>query len=278
MDRGLSEMRVLVTGGARGIGRATARAFAEAGARVTVSDADAEALDETAADLKGLAGPVWGHATDVRDEASVIALVKTAADLMGELDVAVCNAGIYPSHRVLDMTVAQWDQVMEVNARGVFLVAREAARHMVNRKTRGHILTISSGSHRFGRIGSAHYCASKAAVVMFTRVLAMELAPHRIQVNSVAPGLILVPGIGAEYVEAFSEQIPWGRPGRPEEVASACLMLAASDCRYITGQVIGVDGGATAGRYGLLVDEAPGTERLGGGENRDERDAEAADS
>lgn len=251
MRHGLADKRVLVTGAGRNIGLAIVRSFAESGAHVVLNDRTPNDVALGLAALGNLACRVRGYPADVRNETEVGAMLQYVTAAFGGLDVCVCNAGIYPSRLVLEMEAAEWDQVMEVNARGAFLVAREAARCMVRQGIGGHIITISSGSYQVGRVGAAHYCASKAAVVMLTRVLAMELAPYRIQVNSIAPGIIESEHLSPEYKEAFVRQVPWGRIGRPEDVAAACIMLVASDCEYLTGQVISVDGGATAGRYGL---------------------------
>jgi NAD(P)-dependent dehydrogenase (short-subunit alcohol dehydrogenase family) len=150
------------------------------------------------------------------------------------------------------MTTEEWDRVMETNLRGVFLTCQAAGRSMVAHGTRGKIVTISSGAYQSGRVGAAHYCASKAGVVMFTKVLALELAPHRINVNCIAPGLIEVEGevspISREYADALTRQIPWGRVGQPEDIARAVMFLASPFADYVTGEVLAVNGGASAGR------------------------------
>src|SRR5690606_26325164 len=128
--------------------------------------------------------------------------------------------GIYPDHRVLDMTESDWDRVLEVNLKGAFLCCQKVASHMIRHGSNGHIITISSGSYRSQRIGSSHYCASKAGLVMFTKVLAMELAAYGIKVNSISPGLIDNPILDPEYKEMFAERIPMGRIGQPSDIAS----------------------------------------------------------
>jgi len=180
---------VLVTGAAAGIGEGIARAFHAAGARVGLGDVREGPLQRVAS---ALGSEVFAHPLDVRDADSVARFVETAEKALGPVTVAVANAGIYPNSPVLEMTVAEWDRVMETNVRGVFLTCQAAARRMVATRTAGKIVTISSGAYSSGRVGASHYCASKAAVVMFTRVLALELAGHHINVNCIAPGLITV--------------------------------------------------------------------------------------
>ena len=143
---------------------------------------------------------------------------------------------------------------MAVNARGTFLTCQAAAQRMVKKMQAGVIVTISSGSARFARAGSAHYCASKAAVVMLTRVMALELAPFGIRVNSVSPGIIDVPGgqhLSESYKQAMTRMVPWGRMGSPGDGANVVLLVCDPAAEYITGQVIPVDGGLSSGRYGI---------------------------
>jgi 3-oxoacyl-[acyl-carrier protein] reductase len=245
---------VLVTGAAAGIGFGIAEAFHRAGARVALGDVRAEAL-ERAADRLGRSARLFAHAVDVRDARSVDALLSAAERTLGPVTVAVANAGVYPNCPVLEMTVEEWDRVMETNMRGVFLTCQAAGRRMVAQGTRGKIITISSGAYQSGRKGAAHYCASKAGVVMFTKVLAMELASHRINVNCIAPGLITVERdvnqVSDEYVRTLVATIPWNRPGTPEDIAHAALFLASPRADFITGETLSVDGGSATGRTWL---------------------------
>lgn len=243
---------VLVTGAAAGIGFGIASAFHAAGARVALGDMRPEPLDR-AADKLGLGRErVFAHAVDVRNEASVAAFVAAAEQALGPATVAVANAGIYPNAAVVDMTVEEWDRVIETNLRGVFLTCRAVARSMRTRGEGGKIITLASGAASSGRRGAAHYCASKAGVVMFTKVLAMELAAHRITVNAIAPGFITVErGINAiseEYARTLVSNIPLGRAGTPDDVARAALFLASPLAEWITGDVLAVDGGSSTGR------------------------------
>jgi NAD(P)-dependent dehydrogenase (short-subunit alcohol dehydrogenase family) len=240
---------VLVTGAAAGIGEAIARAFHAAGARVALGDAREAPLRRAAG---ALGRDAFSQVVDVRQADSVARFVEAAEKALGPISVAVANAGIYPNSPVLEMAVEEWDRVMETNARGVFLTCQAAARRMVASQTAGKLITISSGAYNSGRVGASHYCASKAAVVMFTRVLALELAGRHINVNCIAPGLITVNSesspVSAEYVAALTSQIPWGRAGTPEEIAQAALFLASPYAAYMTGEVLAVNGGTSAGR------------------------------
>ena len=243
----------VVTGAASGIGLGIARAFHDAGASVVLGDVQADALAEvraTFSDQDRLAFvPV-----DVRDAAAVANLVATAEDTFGPPAVMVANAGIVPNASVLSMDVSAWDATIETNLRGVFLSCQAAARSMVAHKTQGRIVTISSIAHSHGRLGASAYCASKAGVVMFTKVLAMELAEHRINVNCVAPGVVEIPrkpGVAPRMNEAFvsslMQAIPWGRRAQTDEIADAVLFLCSPAAGYITGALLPVDGGYSTG-------------------------------
>ncbi len=253
----MSELRfdgqaVLVTGAAHGIGQSIARAFLEHGARVLLNDRTSEQVEAGLGQLGGPSARLAGGVADVSQRSQVESLIETAVRAFGRLDIVVNNAGLYPVTPVLEMAEDEWDLVLDVNLKGTFLVAQAAARQMVAQGQGGRIVNISSGSYKVARLGCAHYCASKAGVVMLTQVLAMELAPHRIRVNSVAPGLIDVPGAvypaNPAYAEATLSVIPAHRLGRPEDIAGAVLLLCAPEADYITGAVLPVDGGLSAGR------------------------------
>jgi NAD(P)-dependent dehydrogenase (short-subunit alcohol dehydrogenase family) len=248
---------VLVTGAAAGIGFGIAKAFHDAGARVALGDFRAAPLKDAAGRLPGS----FAQVADVRDERSVDDLVDAAERALGPLTVAVANAGIYPNAAVVDMTVDEWDRVMETNLRGVFLTCRAAARRMRQRGAGGRLITIASGAAASGRRGAAHYCASKAGVVMFTKVLAMELAEHRINVNCIAPGLVTVERgaehISTEYVKTLTSTIPMGRAGTPEDIGRAALFFASPLADFVTGDVMAVDGGSSTGRTYLPFSTPP---------------------
>ena len=242
---------VLVTGAATGIGFGISEAFHAAGARVALGDVNEAGLAR-AADRLGRSPRVFTHPLDVRDGGSVETFFRAAEASLGPAAIVVANAGIYPNCPVVEMTLEEWDRVMETNMRGVFLTCQAAARSLVARKAPGKIITLASGAYNSGRKGAAHYCASKAGVVMFTKVLAMEMGPHRINVNCIAPGLVTVDRdvtqVSEEYVKTLVGNIPWGRAGTPVDIARAALFLASPDADFITGEVLSVDGGSGTGR------------------------------
>lgn len=251
MDDGTGKGRVaLVTGAARGIGRGIAEAFAADGAAVVVADRDGAAAERVAGALTDAGAKALAVPLDVREADAVAAMVERVLDRFGRIDVLVNNAGVYPNTPVLEMEEAEWDAVFDVNVKGAFLVSRAVAAAMVAGGEGGRIVNISSGAAVSGRPGAAHYCASKAALNMFTKVLAIELAPHGILVTAVAPGLITVPGadLTGEYVEKLIAITPVKRPGQPADIAHAVLFLASPAASFITGTILGVDGGGLAGR------------------------------
>lgn len=249
-----SNQVVVVTGAGAGIGFGIAHAFHEAGARVALGDFRESALQRSLARL-GTPDRVFGQVVDVRRADDVRQFFEGAERALGPVTVAVANAGIYPNTPVLEMTQEEWDRVMETNLRGVFLTCQSVARRMVAKNIPGKIITISSGAYQSGRPGAAHYCASKAGVVLFTKVLALELARHRINVNCIAPGFIQVEGevspLTEEYVTTLTRQIPWGRAGIPQDIANGALFLASPLAEYMTGDVISINGGTSAGRANL---------------------------
>jgi NAD(P)-dependent dehydrogenase (short-subunit alcohol dehydrogenase family) len=242
---------VFVTGAASGIGLGIAKAFHEAGANVIVGDFRPAALENAKSGFED-SSRVLFQQVDVRDQDSVIQFLDRGEDAFGPVTIMVANAGIYPNTLVLDMEQSEWDRVMETNVRGVFLTCQAAARSMVGHGTQGKILTVSSGASASGRRGASHYCASKAGVVMFTKVLALELSEHKINVNCLSPGLIEVRSevspLSEEYTTVLTKSIPWGRIGQPADIAKAALFLASPSAEFITGTVLSVDGGSSAGR------------------------------
>ena len=244
--RGLEGKRVLITGGASGIGAATAARFLEEGSAVCVLDRDPQGRQRIQHDLPDLAGTVDA---DVSNLKQVEAAVDDAIKLMGGLDVVVNNAGISIRHDFLEITPEEWAKVMAVNLTGVFYVAQTAARHMV-RHGGGVILQTASTNGLVGQPFYADYNATKAGVIELTKSMALELAPT-IRVCAVAPGYVLTPMQRAEYTDAMLEEVnrkvPLGRHAKPEEIAALFAFLASDDAAYITGQVFTIDGAETAG-------------------------------
>src|SRR6267378_6596821 len=244
--RGLNAKRVLITGGASGIGAATAARFLEEGSKVCVLDRDAEARQKIEKELPGLTGVL---AADVSDLSQVQASFAEAIRLMGGVDVLINNAGISIRHNFLDITAAEWDKVIAVNLTGVFYAAQTAARHMWERGS-GVILQTASTNGLMGYPFYADYNATKAGVIELTKSMALELAP-KVRVCAVAPGYVLTPMQRAEYSDAMLEEvnqkIPLRRHAKPEEIAALFAYLASDDAAYATGHVFTMDGGETAG-------------------------------
>jgi 3-oxoacyl-[acyl-carrier protein] reductase len=247
---------VLITGAADGIGRGMAACFAQHGDRVALLDYDGEKLERTAAELRNRGGQVLAIQTDVRDAAAVDAAVARTVEVHDGLDVAINNAAVYPNTPVVDMAEDEWDRVLDTNLKGAFLFSRASARQMLRQGRGGKLCFIASGAYRSARRGAAHYCASKAGLVLLAQTLALELAEQRINVNVVSPGFIEVglrPGVSIPYREKIKHDIPWGRFGEPEEVAQAVMFLCSPEAEFITGTVLSVDGGSSAGRFHLPI-------------------------
>src|SRR5438270_5783624 len=244
--RGLEGKRVLITGGASGIGAATAARFLKEGSAVVVLDRDSPARERIRHELPELAGTVDA---DVSDFKQVQAALEDAVKLMGGLDVLINNAGISIRHNFLDITPDEWDKVIAVNLTGVFYVAQTAARHMMQHGG-GVILQTASTNGIVGQPYYADYNATKAGVIELTKSMALELAP-KVRVCAVAPGYVLTPMQRAEYSDEMlaqvNQKIPLRRHAQPEEIAALFAFLASDDAAYMTGQVFTCDGAETAG-------------------------------
>jgi len=242
--RGLAGKRVLITGGASGIGAATAERFLAEGADVSVLDRDARARERLGKSLPRLSAI---FRADVTSLAEVQSAFDEAVAKMGGIDVVINNAGISIRHRFVDITPEEWNRVLNVNLTGVFHVGQAAARHMLEHGG-GVILNTASTNRIVGYPFYADYNASKAGVIELTRSMALELAPA-IRVNAVAPGYVLTPMQRAEYTDEMlaevNGKIPLGRHAMPEEVAALFAFLASDDAAFITGHVYTIDGGET---------------------------------
>jgi NAD(P)-dependent dehydrogenase (short-subunit alcohol dehydrogenase family) len=252
----LQARRAVVTGGGRGIGRAIAERFAEAGAAVVVGDLDGDLARRAAAAISSRFGvTAHGVTTEVADSASVAALGERAADLLGGIDIWVNNAGIYPSAPALEIDHAEWDRVMAVNVRGCFVGAQTAARYMAGHG--GVIVNISSTGCVKAAPGVAHYITSKHAVVGITKSLAVELGPLGIRVLAIAPSMTRTEG-RVEFLDRYTTpeiralitemeaRVPLGRIGVPDDVARVALFAASDLSILMTGSVLFVDSGEAA--------------------------------
>jgi len=244
--RGLRGKRVLITGGAGGIGAATAKRFVDEGAHVVVLDCNNEALRRIKDELPSLSGTI---SADVSDADAVARAFGELDKLLGGLDVLINNAGISVRRPFMNITPQQWRMVMDVNLNGMFFVAQQAARRMLA-DDGGVILNMGSTNGIMGYSFYADYNASKAGVIELTRSMALELAP-KVRVIAVCPGFILTPMQEAEYtpemLRAFESKVPLKRVGRPEEVAAIFAFLASDDAAFITGHYFVIDGGEIAG-------------------------------
>ena len=241
----LAGRTAVVTGGTRGIGLAIARALAEDGASVVVSGRDAGRLDSAVKELESLGAPALGVAADQSKREDCDRLVDAAKERFGRIDVLVNNAGITRDQLLVRMKDDDWDQVLDTNLRGVFLMTRAVAKSMMRQKS-GRIINIASTAGAMGNPGQVNYSAAKAGVIGLTKAAARELAHWNILVNAVAPGLIetdMAAAIPAEAREALLQQVPLKRVGAAREVAEVVRFLAGDGAAYVTGQTIHVNGG-----------------------------------
>jgi NAD(P)-dependent dehydrogenase (short-subunit alcohol dehydrogenase family) len=239
----------VITGAARGVGRAMVSAFVAAGCRVVAADRDETGLLET---CKPYGDAVAAVTADVSTEEGADAIVGAAVREFGSLSFCVNNAAVAPHTSLLEESARVWDTVYSVNCRGTFLMTQRAARVMIDQGRGGRIINFSSGVSSRGSAGAAAYASSRAATESFTRVAAIELAPHDILVNCVSPGLIdtqpkPLPPAMADSLGRRIPQLPLARPGEPEEVASLVLWLCSTGSSYVTGSICHVDGGTGVG-------------------------------
>jgi NAD(P)-dependent dehydrogenase (short-subunit alcohol dehydrogenase family) len=258
----LAGQTAAITGAARGIGLAIARRMAEAGANLAMGDLDGAAVSDAAAAIETEFGvKAIGAALDVAEEGSIVALADAAVGAFGRLDIWVNNAGIFPGGASVDFLASAWDQVQDINLRGTFLGAREAARRMIAQRPKGGvIINVASVSGFRGRPGLAAYVASKHGVVGLTKSLGVELGPHDIRVLGLAPTGIVTPGLAARKIDAqgaelerirqlekqIAESLPLGRLGVPDDVARVALFCASDLSLLMTGSTLLVDAGALA--------------------------------
>jgi L-rhamnose 1-dehydrogenase len=240
----------IVTGAARGIGRAIALRFAEEGARVAIADVRQDDGRRTVEMIQVAGGETTFIATDVTIAQQVQAMVEAVLERWGTIDILVNDAGICPFEEFLAMPEAMWDEVLQVNLKGYFLCSQAVARVMVERGIKGRIIAISSISAEFGGSNQAHYCASKAGINLLVKSMAISLGPYGITCNAVLPGtvetdinrqMLADPGV-CEY---WSTRTPLGRIGTPEDITGPVLFFASDDSNWCTGSLLVVDGGTS---------------------------------
>ncbi len=241
----LQDQITVVTGAGRGIGRAIALTFADAGADVVCVSRTAENSEKVAEEVRSKGRRAWAFALDVSSASEVGATADRILEAVGKVDVLVNNAGVTRDGLLVRMGESDWDAVIDTNLKGAFLVTKAFSRAFMKQRS-GRIINVASVIGLIGNAGQANYAASKAGLIGLTKSVARELAPRGITVNAIAPGFIetdMTSGLKAEIREALLGQIPLNALGQASDVAAAALFLASAEARYITGQVLGVNGG-----------------------------------
>lgn len=249
---------VIVTGGSKGIGKGIARAFASNGARVLVVGRDLAQAQATVDDLTAAGGTASAFAGDVCSEPDMQAMAAAAVERHGGLDVLCANAGIFPAARLKDMTVEDWDTVMDTNLKGMFLSAKACLPALKARGQGRIVLTSSITGPITGYPGWTHYGATKAGQLGWMRTACLELAPYNITVNAVMPGNIMTEGLagmGQDYLDKMTASIPIGRLGTVDDIAHAVLYLASDEAAFVTGQTIAVDGGQVVPEGSMALED-----------------------
>ncbi|GGE27007.1 beta-ketoacyl-ACP reductase [Pullulanibacillus camelliae] len=244
--------KVVITGAAGIYGQWIAEAFAAEGAELLLTDIREEELERQAEKLKGV--PVTIHPSDLTDSESIQGLVQKVEALWGAPDIIINNAGIYPRHFLLKMSIEEWDKSMGINVRAPFFLTQQLTRLMIQREIPGSVINLVSGASKSVQIGGGHYSTAKAALSMLTRAFSLELAPFNIRVNAVGPGFS--PGsevslLADDYIDNMVKSIPLGRTSGPHDAPQAILFLCSDKASFITGATLDVDGGRTAGKFNV---------------------------
>ena len=241
----LKDKVALVTGGARGIGRAIALTFAREGADIVVADVNLEIAQQTVLEIQDLGRKAMALEMDVTSYEKVEEGINKILDKMGKVDILVNNAGITKDNLLLRMSQADWDAVINVNLKGTFNCIKAVSKPMIKQRS-GRIISIASIIGLIGNPGQANYAASKAGIIALTKTVAKELASRNVNANAVAPGFIqteMTAKLPEDIKKKMLEAIPLAKLGTPQDVANICLFLASDEASYITGQVITIDGG-----------------------------------
>ncbi len=263
MQLGLQGKVVMVTGGAGRIGPVICHTFAREGALIGVLDIAADRAETTAAQLRQAGGQAVGLGADVSRSADVDAALQALTARLGPVDVLVNAHGISPNRLLLQATEDEWDRTFAVNTRGTMLTCRAVGNQMIDRDSGGAIVNVSSGAATSARLGAAGYSGSKAAINMLTEALAIELGPHRIRVNAVAPGLVTDTALRADdpnltpYMRMMLDMTPLGRTGAPADIAEVVVFVASERNAWMSGSIVDVSGGSHTGRPHVPLPRPP---------------------
>ncbi len=246
----LSNKVALITGSGRGIGKTIAMKLAGAGANIVINDiGEASAVESVADEIRAMGRESLAVVADISSSADVDRMVAETIDKLGRIDILVNNAGITRDRLLIRMTEEEWDMVLAVNLKSVFLCTRAVLKHMTKQRS-GRIISMASIVGIMGNAGQANYAAAKAGIIGFTKTIAKEAAPRGITVNAIAPGFIdtqMTQQLSDTQKEALKQRIPLGTLGTPDDVAAAVAFLASEEAAYITGHVLNVDGGMGGG-------------------------------
>jgi len=236
-----------VTGSGRGIGKSTALELAKEGAKVVVSDIDIKECQNVCNEIKKIGSDAIAVKCDISKKSDVDAMIKKTMQKFQKIDILINNAGVVLMKPFVEMTEKDWDFVLDINLKGVFLCTNAVVKQMIKQKS-GKIISVASTAGEVGFMNTSAYCASKAGIINLTRELALELSPHNINVNAIAPGVIATKMTEDMLKDKKTKEVllastPLGRVGQPEEIGKAAVFLASDDSNFITGHTLVVDGG-----------------------------------